>query len=705
MKAFSILFILGMIHSSCRTSAVDISSLEFDCGRDFDVTQSALKIDFTNDRPQKKQLSIRFFPKGEVAERQIELSSKGCIGIDPKESGTVFIHNSSKRAVFQMKLTAGLIESIKVIQLKPLNPNEYEIWLRCGDLPTSSKKNEKNVIFRFTKQQKSPNSEDLRVISLPDGNSFDLSFFSCVVVNPEATTSIVATTGEYQREYTIETSSRSQTAVTDLALCPIGFAPDLDDNCITTNIPVPTFKPMPGNYSEDVKVGMEYENPQAQIYYTTDGQSPGPRSNLFKDSIPVIGPDSEVLFRALAINPDGQRSPISNGNFRVFYQEDNPDSPGGFKVQQVEIDGSFVCALDLNKRVYWWGLDSFGSLGQGSFIASPQSRPGPVAGFDQSATQLALGTFHACVIAESASREVYCWGQGARLGNRQNAENGSPNSAKALEVTNLKNAILIGAGHAHTCALLSSGTSSKVVECWGDHSRGQIGRDTPISDGYSRKSISFTQDILQISSGAWHNCVLTSNGQVWCWGDNRDGQLGKSIEELPNELSTEPTLVSLPKKAISVSAGGAHSCALLEDSHAYCWGRQYSGQLGDNVSGGDIAAPVAVVSVDDFLTIHAGSGHTCGISASKGFLCWGSNTYGELGNGDPNRSIQRLPATVLELPNESLTAAQIKAGNGLSCAILPEDSSLWCFGRGEHGELGQDQVVPDTVIALPVLAP
>src|SRR6267143_1556819 len=142
----------------------------------------------------------------------------------------------------------------------------------------------------------------------------------------------------------------------------------------------------------------------------------------------------------------------------------------------------------------------------------------------------------------------------------------------------------------------------------------------------SSKSLTFTI----VSAGQDHTCGLTTDGDVYCWGANADGQLGIGASDtLPHP---KPLRVASRIKFKVVSAGNRHTCALTADGTAYCWGANDSGQLG-NGSITASATPVAVQGKLVFVSVSAGATHTCGITSAGDADCWGGNWHGQLGNG------------------------------------------------------------------------
>jgi alpha-tubulin suppressor-like RCC1 family protein len=149
----------------------------------------------------------------------------------------------------------------------------------------------------------------------------------------------------------------------------------------------------------------------------------------------------------------------------------------------------------------------------------------------------------------------------------------------------------------------------------------------------------------------------------------------------------EPVFPALTSDLVAVTTGGAHSCGLDSDGRAYCWGANGSGQLGIGDDLESLASPVAVAGDFRFTTLSAGLAHTCGVVVDGTVACWGSNTFGELGDGTGSR--REAPVVALGLQD----AVVVGAGFGFTCA-LDRQGLAWCWGRNSSGQLGTGVLTP-----------
>ena len=188
--------------------------------------------------------------------------------------------------------------------------------------------------------------------------------------------------------------------------------------------------------------------------------------------------------------------------------------------------------------------------------------------------------------------------------------------------------------------------------------------------------------IQQLAAGATHTCALLNGGTVHCWGRNADGQVGDGTTY---PYRARPTPVNGLVGVTAITAGGAHTCALLSGGGVRCWGSNSYGQLGDGTTTSRLT-PVAVSGLNAARAISAGNGYTCALVAGGSVRCWGLNNDGQLGDGTRRDRWTSVPVS-------GLTGAEaITAGGGYTCALV-QGGEARCWGRNNSGQLGDGTTI------------
>jgi cysteine-rich repeat protein len=253
--------------------------------------------------------------------------------------------------------------------------------------------------------------------------------------------------------------------------------------------------------------------------------------------------------------------------------------------------------------------------------------------------------------------------------------------------------VQLSEGGSHTCALTRSGK----VKCWGLGFSSQLGygNTNTIGDDETPASVGFVDVggvVTQISTGSNHTCALLTTGNVRCWGQGIFGQLGYGNTNTigDNEAPTFAGNVNLAGFAIQISAGNAHTCALLDTGNVRCWGQANNGQLGygntNNIGDNETPASAGNVNVGGFVSQISAGGHTCALLDTGAVRCWGGGGFGRLGYGNSNSvGDNETPASAGNV-NVGGFVSQISAG-GNTCVLL-DTGAVRCWGLANNGQLG-----------------
>ena len=265
----------------------------------------------------------------------------------------------------------------------------------------------------------------------------------------------------------------------------------------------------------------------------------------------------------------------------------------------VEIDGGegFFCARSIQGLVKCWGKGAEGRLGvgNGNTIGDDPGEMGENLEFvnfgdNKTAVQISVGSFHACAVLNDAT--IKCWGRGSEyqlgLGNTTNIGDSSNELGNLMPSVNLGgNAVKVTAGNMHTCALLDNGD----VKCWGKGDEGIQGDGSTSTNSVPVKAQLGDYKAVDIEAGSHHTCAILENGAAKCWGQNSQYQLGlentTDMGSSTNTIGNKMSFLALPDGTtpVSISAGEAYSCLVQNEGYISCWGYGGQGRLGYGSTG------------------------------------------------------------------------------------------------------------------------
>jgi alpha-tubulin suppressor-like RCC1 family protein len=278
-------------------------------------------------------------------------------------------------------------------------------------------------------------------------------------------------------------------------------------------------------------------------------------------------------------------------------------------VEAISAGQGHICAVASDGTAWCWGDGERGQLGHGS--ATSSAAPVEVAGLGN-VSEIAAGDLHACAVHDGGT--LSCWGDNTagQLGVAPFEE------PQTTPVDTLDGAVDVSTGGVdgvgRSCAIRDDGE----VWCWGRFSPEpapvgigpakdlDVGADhlcAILTDGTLACVEAFYDDAIaslsderfeSVSAGGLHTCLLTTQGQVWCFGDDLDGQLGDGTGD-----ATGRAVLAIEGDASAVDAGALHSCAVLDTGAIRCWGENNNGRLGNGNAGGIEPSPVDVAEFGD----------------------------------------------------------------------------------------------------------
>lgn len=276
--------------------------------------------------------------------------------------------------------------------------------------------------------------------------------------------------------------------------------------------------------------------------------------------------------------------------------------------------------------------------------------------------EFAISFEHTC--ARLASGKVACTGRN-ELG-QAGVGTDEREIAQPRFVEGVEDAIDIGVGHTHTCAVHEDGH----VSCWGSGRSGQLGDGARLPSNVPVR-VADIEDAVEVTGGSRFTCARLRSGEVWCWGGNEKGQLGDGTDN----VKILPVQAQSIGNATGLVTGWNHACVVRANGTIRCWGENGSGQIGtaDNqATFNELREPV------DAKALASSDGHTCAVTEGGDVYCWGINNNGQCA-GPPASSVLSPRRVALPWPAEG-----IYAGGRNTCAYNSQDE-MRCWGQWEAG--------------------
>lgn len=373
---------------------------------------------------------------------------------------------------------------------------------------------------------------------------------------------------------------------------------------------------------------------------------------------------------------------------------DGDACPGRCNPQIVSAGQAHTCARTTSGAVRCWGGGSHGHAGAGAIGDDEEPASAGDVPVDGTVVQVAAALgYHTCVLLDGGT--VRCWGASmwGELG--YPGEDGIDDAASAGDVDLGGTAVQVATGSSHTCAVLDTG----AVRCWGRGNFGLLGygNDEDIGDDETPAEagdVPVGGAVVQIAVGGAHTCALLDTGAVRCWGAGEWGRLGYgNVDDIgDDETPASAGDVDIGGKVLQIDAGTAHTCALLEGGGVRCWGRNFQGPLGQPGIG-DVGNDETPASVGDIplggtaIQVSAGLAHSCAVLDTGAVRCWGYPDNGRLGYGNTEQVGQANPPSDAGDVDVGDTVVQVSAGYDHTCAAL-ELGRVRCWGLAQSGRLG-----------------
>ena len=350
----------------------------------------------------------------------------------------------------------------------------------------------------------------------------------------------------------------------------------------------------------------------------------------------------------------------------------------------------FSCAVTQVGDVYCWGKNDVGQMG----VATPAINDGGyhtalnpvrVSGLS-GAVSVASGWGHSCAMRSDGS--VWCWGSNSagQAGNSSFLDQVVP-----VRISGLPTVASIHASGSATCAVTVAGE----LWCWGDfdYFSGLLVDGRQESERATPARIAGLTQVTTMGLGPNNACAVTSAGQVFCWGDSGDGQIGD------NQISSYPRTPQQVRNlsdAVSVAVSGSGVCAVLSSGVLMCWGfifvvgNSYNGTVSPVPGQVDIGHTVATVDMAD--------GGMCALDSTGMMFCWGAEIP-RFGAGDEPWPYQYRPGAISPVLGQRVSA--LAMGRNHSC-VVTADSAVSCWGNSYGSGVGRI-LYDGSSLPLPVL--
>ena len=329
----------------------------------------------------------------------------------------------------------------------------------------------------------------------------------------------------------------------------------------------------------------------------------------------------------------------------------------------------------VGNTLFTWGLGTTGQLGDNT--VANKSNPIQTVTGGINWKQVSSGSTHTAAIKTDGTLWTWGFGTAGQLGNNAATSRSSPVQTVTFG-TNWKS---VACGFNHTAAIKTDGT----LWAWGSNS-GNLGDNTNVDKSSPVQTITFGTNWKQVSAGENHMAAVKSDGTLWSCGLNSSGQLG---ENTVISRSSPVQTITFGTNWKQVFCGTNHTAAIKADGTLWSWGLGTSGQLGDNtiLSKSSPVQTVAYGTNWKQVAVNTGS-NTAAIKADGTLWSWGLGTSGQLGDN-----------TILSKSSPVQTVAygtnwkQVSVSAGSNTAAIKADGTLWSWGSGTTGQLGDNTIL------------
>ena len=347
-------------------------------------------------------------------------------------------------------------------------------------------------------------------------------------------------------------------------------------------------------------------------------------------------------------------------------------------VQMVVTGSNYTVVLKTDGTLWAWGYNYYGQLGDGTNGSGTNKNTPVQVGTANDWISVTAGDHHTLAIKTDGT--LWAWGANSngQLGDGTNADKNTP-----VQVGTANDWASVSADGYHTIAIKTDGT----LWAWGYNDYGQLGDGTNGS-GTNKNTpvqIGTDNDWSSVSAGNLFTSAIKTDGTLWAWGANSNGQLGDGTNGSGTNKNT-PVQVGTANDWASVSAGNIFTSAIKTDGTLWAWGANSNGQLGDGTNGSSTNknTPVQVGTANDWSSVSAGGFHTIAVKTDGTLWAWGANSNGQLGDGTNGSGTNKNTPVQVGTANDW---ASVSVGGNHTIAVKT-DGTLWAWGYNYDGQLG-----------------
>jgi alpha-tubulin suppressor-like RCC1 family protein len=280
--------------------------------------------------------------------------------------------------------------------------------------------------------------------------------------------------------------------------------------------------------------------------------------------------------------------------------------------------------------------------------------------------------------APSIGGQLWVWGANyfGTIGDNTNVKKSSP----VQTIAGGSDWTQISGKENHNVGMKTDGT----VWAWGNNDNGQLGDDTTVNKSSPVQTIVGGTNWSSVACGGNHTAAIKTDGTLWLWGQNNTGQLGDDTGG--NKSSPVQTIVGGTNWS-SVSCGRNHTAAIKKDGTLWLWGLNYDGRLGDDTTAGKSSPVQTIVGGTNWSSVSCGRSHTAAIKKDGTLWLWGGGYSGVLGDDTTDSKSSPVQTIV-----GGTTWSKVDGGYSVTAAIKT-DGTLWLWGQNYDGNLGDDTTV------------